>query len=64
MNIDTNIIENSYNQEFNFINKLFLKELFPHSWIFHGPKDSGKRMFLDIFIKKALKEKTISRSIY
>ena len=64
MNIDTNIIENSYNQEFNFVNKLYLKELFPHSWIFHGPKDSGKRKFLDIFIKKVLKEKTNGRSVY
>ena len=56
--------ENSYNQEFNFVNKLYLKELFPHSWIFHGPKDSGKRKFLDIFIKKVLKEKTNGNSVY
>ena len=59
MNVDFNIIENNYKQEFSFISKLYLKETFPHSWIFYGPKDSGKRRFLDIFIKKVLKEKKI-----
>ena len=64
MNVDFNIIENNYKQEFSFISKLYLKETFPHSWIFYGPKDSGKRRFLDIFIKKVLKEKKNNQFIY
>ena len=57
MNIDSNIIENKYKQEFEFISKLYLKEIFPHSWIFYGPKESGKRKFLDIFLKSFDKKK-------
>tara|TARA_B100000963_G_scaffold15540_1_gene11874 strand:+ start:536 stop:1405 length:870 start_codon:yes stop_codon:yes gene_type:complete len=57
MNIDSNIIEQNYKPEFDFMTKLYLKEIFPHSWIFYGPKGSGKRKFLDIFIQKVLKEK-------
>ena len=64
MNIDSNIIENKYKQEFNFISKLYLKEIFPHAWIFYGPKESGKRKFLDIFIKKVLKEKKNEQFVY
>ena len=64
MNIDSNIIENKYKQEFEFISKLYLKEIFPHSWIFYGPKESGKRKFLDIFIKKVLKEKKNEQFVY
>ena len=60
MNIDSNIIENNYKQEFDFISKLYLKEIFPHAWIFYGPKDSGKRQFLDIFIKKGFKGKKMN----
>ncbi len=64
MNIDSDIIENKYNQELDFISKLYLKEIFPHSWIFYGPKESGKRKFLDIFIKKVLKEKKNEQFVY
>ncbi len=64
MNIDSSIIENIYKQEFNFISKLYLKEIFPHAWIFYGPKESGKRKFLDIFIKKVLKEKKNEQFVY
>ena len=64
MNTDCNIIEKSYIDEFDFLRKLYLKEVFPHSWIFHGPKDSGKRKFLDNFIKKVLKIKTNHQSIF
>ena len=64
MNIDSNIIENIYKQEFDFISKLYLKEIFPHAWIFYGPKESGKRKFLDIFIKKVLKEKKNEQFVY
>ena len=64
MNIDSNIIVKNYKQEFDFISKLFLKKKFPHSWIFYGPKDSGKRKFLDIFIKKNLKEKNNDQFVY
>ena len=28
------------------------KQKIHHSWIFHGPKGSGKSMFLDYFFKK------------
>ena len=34
MNIDSNIIENKYKQEFDFISKLYLKEIFPHTKFF------------------------------
>ena len=64
MNINNNIIENNYKQEFDFISKLYLKKKFPHSWIFYGPKNSGKRKFLDIFIKKNFKEKNYDQLIY
>ena len=64
MNTDCNIIEKSYIDEFDFLRKLYLKEVFPHSWIFHGPKDSGKRKFLDNFIKNVLKIKTNHQSIF
>ena len=64
MNIDSNIIENKYKQEFDFISKLYLKEIFPHAWIFYGPKDSGKRKFLDIFMKKVLKGKRNEQLVY
>ena len=64
MNIDSNIIENKYKQEFDFISKLYLKEILPHAWIFYGPKESGKRKFLDIFIKKVLKEKKNEQFVY
>ncbi len=64
MNIDSNIIENKYKQEFDFISKLYLKEIFPHAWIFHGPKESGKRKFLGLFIKKVLKKKQNEQFVY
>ena len=56
MNIDSNIIENKYKQEFDFISKLYLKEIFPHAWIFYGPKESGKRSSL-IFLLKGFEGK-------
>ena len=43
MNFDSRIIENSYKYEFDVISKLYSKQTFPHSWILHGPKASGKR---------------------
>ena len=43
MSIDFHILKKSYQQEFDLISKLFLKKTFPHSWVFHGPKQSGKR---------------------
>ena len=64
MNTSSNLIENNYKQEFDFISKLYLKETFPHAWVFYGPKDSGKRQFLDIFIKRVLKEKKNEQFVY
>ncbi len=64
MNTSSNLIENNYKQEFDFISKLYLKKTFPHSWIFYGPKDSGKRKFLDIFIKKHFKGKNNNQFVY
>ena len=64
MNIDSHILKKSYHQEFDLISKLFLKKTFPHSWIFHGPKQSGKRKFLDIFIKSIYKEKKIDQFVF
>ena len=61
---DYDIIKKSYLSEFNFITKLYLKETFPHSWIFHGPKESGKRKFLDIFIKSIYKKLNIDQFVF
>ena len=43
MIIDYDIIKKSYFREFDLITKLYLKQTFPNSLIFHGPKESGKR---------------------
>ena len=51
---DYDIIKKSYLSEFNFITKLYLKETFPHSLIFHGPKESGKTKVFRYFYKKYL----------
>jgi len=64
MIIDYDIIKKSYFREFDLITKLYLKETFPHSWIFHGPKESGKRKFLDIFIKSIYKELDIEQFVF
>ena len=64
MNIDPHILKKSYQQEFDLINKLYLKKTFPHSWVFHGPKQSGKRKFLDILIKSIYKEKKIDQFVF
>ena len=45
MKIESNIIENKYKQEFNFISKLYLKEIFPHAWIFYGRKSRERESF-------------------
>ena len=64
MSIDSHILKKSYQQEFDLISKLFLKKTFPHSWVFHGPKQSGKRKFLDIFIKSIYKDKNIDQFVF
>ena len=64
MNFDSRIIENSYKYEFDVISKLYSKQTFPHSWILHGPKESGKRKFLDIFFKRVLKENNNHQFVY
>ena len=64
MIIDYDTIKKSYYHEFDLITKLYLKETFPHSWIFHGPKESGKRKFLDIFIKSIYKELDIEQFVF
>ena len=64
MNIDSHILKKSYQREFDLISKLFLKKTFPHSWVFHGPKQSGKRKFLDIFIKSIYKDKNIDQFVF
>ena len=51
----------NYNQayfkaEFNFLLKNY-KDKLPHSWIFYGPKGTGKHEFLINFIKEIYKEK-------
>ena len=61
---DYDIIKKSYHREFDLITKLYLKDKFPHSLIFHGPKESGKRKFLDIFIKSIYKELSIDQFIF
>ena len=47
---DYDIIKKSYHREFDLITKLYLRETFPHSLIFHGPKESGKRKFVDMIL--------------
>ena len=51
----------NYNQvyfktEFNFLLKNY-KDKLPHSWIFYGPKGTGKREFLINFVKEIYKDK-------
>ena len=64
MSIDYDTIKKSYQHEFDLITKLYLKKSFPHSWIFYGPKGSGKRKFLDIFIKSIHKTLNIDQSVF
>ena len=64
MIIDYDIIKKSYHREFDFITKLYLKQTFPNSLIFHGPKESGKRKFLDIFIKSIYKDLNINQFVF
>ena len=64
MIIDYDTIKKSYYHEFDLITKLYLKETFPHSLIFHGPKESGKRKFLDIFIKSIYKDLDIEQFVF
>ena len=61
---DYDIIKKSYHREFDLITKLYLRETFPHSLIFHGPKESGKRKFVDIFIKSIYKELNIDQFVF
>ena len=60
---DNDIIKKSYCREFDLITRLYLRETFPHSLIFHGPKESGKRKFVDIFIKSIYKELNIDQFV-
>ena len=57
MNIDEYKLELDY-----LINNY--KQKIHHSWIFHGPKGSGKSMFLDYFFKKIYDKKNYAQFVY
>jgi DNA polymerase-3 subunit delta' len=57
MNIDEYKLELDY-----LINNY--KQKIHHSWIFHGPKGSGKSMFLDYFFKKIYDKKNYDQFVY
>ena len=59
MNMDID----EYKSELDYLINNY-KQKIHHSWIFHGPKGSGKSMFLDYFFKKIYDKKNYDQFVY
>ena len=63
MNMDMDIDIDEYKSELDYLINNY-KQKIHHSWIFHGPKGSGKSMFLDYFFKKIYDKKNYDQFVY